>query len=520
MADRWHVNWLSEGVEQWNRRRKKVTFAPDLSGIRFFDLLPPDFRDAPKTSRFFERIDLSNANLAGADLSGLNFCNAAFSGANLTEADMSKSNFEKAKFTRANLAGANIARSLFSGAIFDNSIVTGVAFESAHISSALFIGSKLDTKQQNVAAIHSVRVFPDRESYRSELAERADSSKSSAKPHFLKEVKEEKPKTRKNKYDVFFGTNRIPVYTRGVLTGFNGNLDPNLSYGVCEVDVPEGHQIGSLGSPLWKRLVNRKDDRLKIETLIPLNGELFWSLLRDTSLRMKIKERPTIFVHGFNNSFEQAVIRSAQIGYDLGLGQGIGLFSWPSKGNLLSYNADEAAAEASKYALAEFIEQFVRHSTQGSANIIAHSMGCRCVLGAIEVLAAKQVPVEKYLNQVILAAADVDSAIMPHVGIYAVKHSTRTTSYISDRDKALKISGWLHSFPRIGITPPTFVLQGMDTILVNNLNLGDFAHGYVGTSRTILGDIFTLLSANSPPNERHAIEAISASGTNYWRIRD
>ena len=160
MADRWHVNWLSEGVEQWNRRRKKVTFAPDLSGIRFFDLLPPDFRDAPKTSRFFERIDLSNANLAGADLSGLNFCNAAFSGANLTEADMSKSNFEKAKFTRANLAGANIARSLFSGAIFDNSIVTGVAFESAHISSALFIGSKLDTKQQNVAAIHSVRVFP------------------------------------------------------------------------------------------------------------------------------------------------------------------------------------------------------------------------------------------------------------------------------------------------------------------------------------------------------------------------
>ncbi len=73
MSNNLHANWLKEGVKKWNYRRKKVTFQPDLSGIRFFDFLPSDFRDQPKASRFFERIDLSDANLIDADLSDLNF---------------------------------------------------------------------------------------------------------------------------------------------------------------------------------------------------------------------------------------------------------------------------------------------------------------------------------------------------------------------------------------------------------------------------------------------------------------
>jgi esterase/lipase superfamily enzyme len=69
----------------------------------------------------------------------------------------------------------------------------------------------------------------------------------------------------------------------------------------------------------------------------------------------------TLFIHGFNNSFEDAILRAAQIGYDLGIGQGIGLFSWPSQGvkTPKGYTTDEATAEASKYLLADFIEQFV-----------------------------------------------------------------------------------------------------------------------------------------------------------------
>ena len=520
MADIWHVEWLSEGVERWNRRRKKVDFVPDLSGIRFFDLLPPDFRDAPKTSRFFEGIDLSRAILAGADLSDLNFYNARFYHSDLTDADMSKSNFGNVDFSYADLSGADLSRSQLAGAVFEQSTVDRISFDNVNLVGTTFIATALDDHQERAAVSQAANIFADRNLITARvLDEGAEVNRHLRLPSASREPREDN-RTRKNKYDVFFGTNRNPVYERGALIGFDGKLRQSLSFGVCEVIVPEGHRLGSLGSRLWKRLINRKDDRLKLDALIPLNDELFWSLLRETSARMKVKERPTIFVHGFNNTFENAVLRAAQIGYDLGLGQGIGLFSWPSKGNLLAYNADEAASEASKYALADFIEQFVEHSSQKSANVIAHSMGCRIVLGAIEVLSARKAGALKYLNQVILAAADVDAAIMPHIGVHAVQHSTRTTSYVSGRDQALMISGWLHSFPRVGITPPTFVLQGMDTVLVNDLDLGDFAHGYVGASRTVLSDIFTLLSANLSPNERHAIEAISVGDLAYWRIKD
>ncbi|MBB5534872.1 alpha/beta hydrolase [Rhizobium giardinii] len=521
MADRWHVNWLSEGVERWNKRRKKVDFSPELSGVKFFDLLPPDFRDSPKTSRFFEGIDLSNANLTGADLSGLNFYNGKFSYSDLTGADMSMSNFNNATFIDANLSGANLTRSLLIGTVFENSRLLEVSFADANVSNAIFLGSDFDNGVQESIEKQSAHVFEDRDAYEAQFAvNRSAIQINDSVSHRLIGRKAADEKTRKNKYDVFFGTNRTPVFTRGVLVDFNRDHTTNISYGVCEVIVPNSHKIGSLGSPLWKRLLNRKDDRLRLDSLIPLNEELFWSFLKSTSDKMRIKERPTIFVHGFNNTFEQAVLRAAQIGYDIGLGQGIGLFSWPSKGSMTAYNADEASSESSKYALADFIEQFVENSRQKSANIIAHSMGCRTVLGALEVLSSTRSHVLKRLNQIILAAADVDTGIMPYVGVHAINHSTRTTSYVSETDTALKVSGWLHGFPRVGVTPPVFVLSGMDTILVNNLDLGEFSHGYLSASRTILNDIFALLSANSPPNERHAVESVKIGAQQYWRIND
>lgn len=522
MAESWHVEWLSEGVEKWNRRRRKVKFSPDLSGVKFFNLLPPDFRDSPKTSRYFEKIDLSDSNLAGADLSGLNFYKAKFANSDLSDADMSRSNFIEAKFKNADLSRATFFQSLFDKAIFENSNLQGVSFEGVGLDGALFVGSNVSGDQIAVAESHSAEVFSSRQSYRRLQASVAKEklARQPSESLLYEKVAKYDESTKKNSYDVFFGTNRNPVFARGALADFGGNLHSELSYGVCEVFVPEGHRMGSLGSPLWRRILNKSDDRLKVSALIYLNEVLFWKLIRDTSDRMKIKERPTIFVHGFNNTFQQAVLRAAQIGFDLGLGQGIGLFSWPSKGNFLKYSADEAASEASKYELANYIEKFVRHSNQKSINIIAHSMGCRSTLGAIEVLSSGRKSVLKSINQVILAAADVDAAIMPHLGAHAVKYAARTTSYISNRDAALKVSGWLHNFPRVGVTPPTFILEGMDTILVNDLDLGEFAHNYVGTNRIILSDIFDLLKTNSPPEDRHAIEAVSLDGRDFWRIKN
>ncbi len=517
MADEWHVEWLKEGVVRWNRRRKKVKFVPDLSGLNFYDFLPRDFRDAPKTSRTFEKIDLSDANLAEANLSNLNFAAANFKAANLLNATMTKSNFTNAKFIDTNLVGIDASGSMFEDAEFERVELARANFEGVEATGAVFISTELTSSQVRTLGEENILVFPSRAAHRDAVTQ---SNERYSLPSPSGPPTKDDGKTRKNRYDVFFGTNRVPKIERDAVVDFTGDKASELSFGICEVIVPEGHKIGSLGSPLFKRLYNRKDDRLKLENLIALNEELFFAQLRQSSNRMKIQERPTIFVHGFNNSFEAAVLRAAQIGYDLRIGQGIGLFSWPSKGKAKAYSADEATVEVSKYYLADFIEKFVANALDGTINVIAHSMGCRCLLGALEVLSNGRPHVLKSINQTILAAADVDASVMHFLGKHPVENATRTTSYVSDKDKALKVSKWLHDFPRVGVMPPTYVMNGMDTVIVNNLDLGKFSHGYVGTSRTILNDIFSLLKDNSPPSDRFSVAWDATSGQSCWRLKD
>ena len=517
MAVHSHVEWLKEGVIRWNKRRKRLNFSPDLSGVNFFDMLPPDYRDAPKTSRTFERIDLSNANLRGADLSNSNFRKANFRDADLTSANLSRSNFDDAKFMDSDLTDAVAYQSSFVGTEFVNTQINLVSFEGSDLSDSALIGSDISPDARKILLSRGARFFSNLTAYQ---AIRSAERGLSYSDRGAAGLRLDKPaKTPKVVYDVFFGTNRTPLFARGALDGFSGDISKSISYGLCEVTIPDGHDkpIGSLGSPLWKRLWNMKDDRLYISSLIGLDEELFFQHLVDSAERMNIKHDPTIFIHGFNNSFESAVLRTAQIGFDLQLGQGVGLFSWPSRGKKRAYASDERAAESSKYVLAEFISKLVEKSVTGKVNIIAHSMGCRCLLGALEVLSNGKVSVLRKINQIILAAADVDTSIMPRLGVAATQYSRRTTSYVSGHDKALKLSGWLHSYPRVGFLPPTFVMGGMDTVLVNDDDLGTLSHGYIGSNSRVLADIFQLLSKNDAPALRFSL--IAASG-GFWRFKN
>lgn len=451
-------------------------------------------------------------------MSDLNFANANFTNANLRDANLSKSNFEGAKFIRSDLSNANGTRAIFDSAIFENAQLEGLELNHSQMDSAVFVQTMLSSQQRHVIGDQRVREYESLTSYKTE---RSVSSHVVEQSMSQKEIPaEEDNRIKKAKYDVYYGTTRSPIIERGAIMGFDGNTHSELSFGVCEVIVPEGHRIGNIGTSLWKKLFNRKEDGLTIDSLIPLNEDLFWSHLVRTADRMKDKARPTVFVHGFNTNFESAVLRAAQIGHDLGIGQGIGLFSWASKGNLLNYSADEATAESSKYQLVSFLEKFVSEGSDFGINIIAHSMGCRCLLGALEILAERKSSTLDGIHQVILAAADVDSKLMPHLARHAVKYTTRTTSYVSDRDKALKLSSWRHSFPRVGISPPSYVFEGMDTVLVNDLKPDDFlSHAYFGNNRLIISDIHAILKHGFAPSSRHGLEADMTGSGPHWKFR-
>lgn len=516
MADDWHVEWLKEGVKKWNKRRKKVDFVPDLAGVNFFDLLPSDFRDSPKTSRFFEGIDLSRSILTESDLSGLNFQKANFNGADLSNSDLSMSNFSKAKFSEANLNRVDARNSNFQGAFFELVSILSVNFENANLKNVNFI--EVQANQSSTARItdQGANVFPMRSDYLAFAFSRAKAKMSTQSGSGLT-IKEKVG----DLYDVYYGTNRNAVFEQGKLIDFNGEFSKDLSYGICEVVVPESYKLGQIGRKSWTSIFKAKSEELHIRDIVALNDELFWMKLRTKSVKDKIGGKPTIFVHGFNTSFEEAVLKAAQLGMDIGIGGGIGLYSWPSKGKKLFYGSDVETVDLSCEVFASFLEKFIKNVEFEKFNIIAHSMGCRCVLGAIDVLAKTKPQVLHKINHIILAAADVNVHKMPNFLKHLVGSSESLTAYVSEEDIPLKFSSFAHDYPRVGLTPPTFVQDGIDTIIVNKSeNAGQLSHGYISRNRSVFNDMFHILKNDLPPSARHGLEKISVNTHIAWKIKE
>src|SRR5690242_7882870 len=186
-----------------------------------------------------------------------------------------------------------------------------------------------------------------------------------------------------------------------------------------------------------------------------LHVDAYWNGIAVQLAELDADERGAlIFVHGYNVSFEDAALRASQIGFDLSVKGAMAFFSWPSQGSTRGYPADEATIEASEGVIADFMTDFAERSGAGAVHIIAHSMGNRGVLRAVNRIAAKaQRRTGKPFGQVILAAADVDADVFRQLSAAYAEVASRTTLYVSKRDRAVEASRWLHKFARAGLMP-------------------------------------------------------------------
>jgi esterase/lipase superfamily enzyme len=324
------------------------------------------------------------------------------------------------------------------------------------------------------------------------------------------------------RYAVWYGTNRALRDAGDPSKGYSANRDTKVHLGICDVFIPKSHKIGSIGSSWWERVKTGVDDRLKILNIAELAADAFWGKLAAHLGHFPVEERDAvIFVHGYNVAFEEAALRAAQIGFDLSVKGGMAFFSWPSQGALSKYASDEASIEASELAIMQFMIDFAMRSGAPRVHIIAHSMGNRGVLRAVDRIAtrAQEITGVKF-GQIILAAADVDADTFRNLCAAYVRVSQRTTLYVSTRDLAVEASQWLHTFPRAGLLPPIMIVPGIDTINVTNADLTALGHGYVAEARGVLQDMHQLLVHGDAPERRFGLEqGRTAAGERYWLIR-
>lgn len=292
---------------------------------------------------------------------------------------------------------------------------------------------------------------------------------------------------------------------------YKNDRDSKLNYGYCDVYIPDSHKFGSIGSNWFKRWVTFNDDRLKINDTYFCEKEDFFNGMRENVS----KSDTVVFIHGFNTTFEDSIIRSAQIGFDLEIDNMIA-FSWPSIGEVSDYSTDTTNIEYSINFIKQFlleVSNFIEDTEK--IHIIAHSMGNRGLIRAFENMFLTN-NLNKF-GQIFLAAPDMDSDVFKQLAYVYPRQSLRTTLYVSNKDKALKASQWIYKSPRVGLSPPVTIVDNIDTIEVSDVDLTDFlGHTYIANSSTLIYDIRDLIINNVEPIKRFRLSNCKS----YWKFKN
>ncbi|MDF2376295.1 MAG: alpha/beta hydrolase [Verrucomicrobiales bacterium] len=308
--------------------------------------------------------------------------------------------------------------------------------------------------------------------------------------------------------DVFYGTNRKPTEAEGSNGQYGGerNREGPMEYGKTTVSIPLHHQIGVVERPKWYKLEFSESPKkhVVILDLEKMDSKTFFSTVSSTAGE-RPKNEALLFIHGFNVAFDDAVRRTGQIAFDLDFGGVAMTYSWPSKASLTAYTVDEANAEWSIPHLTQFLMDLQENTEIDKIHVIAHSMGTRVLSYALA--NAKDEGFDLDLHNVILAAPDIDADIFKDQIFPKLSVATeKLTMYASSDDAALKLSQGIHGNSRLGLSGASLhVLGGMDTVNASGIDTSMLGHGYYGSQKVVVTDIFNLIIKGLEPLKRELI---------------
>jgi esterase/lipase superfamily enzyme len=320
----------------------------------------------------------------------------------------------------------------------------------------------------------------------------------------------------------YYATNRKQGTSAEPAKLYGPQLDSTFRYGRAIITIPPTHTPGNLEMPsLWK--LEREADPNKhfvLKSVVPLNADAARKEMAEKLQGMSAKSL-LLFVHGYNTSFAEAALRTAQLAHDLRFPGMAFFYSWPSAGSALSYWQDEETAQLSEGVFEDLLGELSRLPVT-DIYIVAHSMGNRIVTGALRTRVDKKEST-KQIRELLLAAPDINAELFRTVIApkLAAMQGTRTTVYASSSDLALKASKIVHGFQRVGDTiGGVFVYPRFDTIDASGASTMTraYGHSYLMDSSSVLKDIQAIIRQRVAAKQRGLIETGTAPNA-YWRLQ-
>ncbi len=236
--------------------------------------------------------------------------------------------------------------------------------------------------------------------------------------------------------DLLVATTRAPSTEPGVL--FGGERAEQVSAAELVISIPpdKNRKIGEVQWP--KKLPpNPETDfsTVSIKPLAQLSDARPW-LIRT----MPKSRRVLLFVHGFNNRYEDAVYRFAQIVHDSKTDVAPVIFTWPSRASIWDYNYDKESTNYSRDALEELLRRASENPAVGEITVMAHSMGSWLTVEALRQMAIRDGHVNSKIKDVILASPDLDVDVFRQQWLAMGSNKPKFTIFVSQDDRALALS--------------------------------------------------------------------------------
>ena len=321
---------------------------------------------------------------------------------------------------------------------------------------------------------------------------------------------------------VLFATNRQPA--RGTPVVF-GNDPSAMSYGYADVSLPRDRQLGMLEAPSIWRLEFREDpNKHVVLRATRTEGEATFFDRFGEHVSRSEKREALVFIHGFNQTFDEALKRTAQIAYDLTFDGPAVTFGWPSQGALtpLSYTRDQRNADLSAKALKDLLLRLKGSSPRITIHVIAHSMGNRVLAEALTQMGSDFGTASgRPLREVAMIAPDIDAELFRQAARQIAGRAERVTLYASSKDSALRAAQRVAGYPRAGEAGPgLLVIPGIDTIDASAVetSLLGLGHSYYADNRTILADLHSLIRGRRP-SDRFGLSPVKGPSGSYWLFR-
>ena len=251
--------------------------------------------------------------------------------------------------------------------------------------------------------------------------------------------------------DILVGTTRKPSDKPGFLFSGERGREPEMTEIKVSIPPAKNREIGQVQWPRRLPPDPSKEFATVAVNPVPLSAAPAW-----VRSHLPKSRRVLIFVHGFNNQYEDAVYRFAQIVHDSGTDVAPVLFTWPSRGSIFAYNYDKESTNYSRDALETLLRQASRDPSIAEVTIMAHSMGSWLTMEALRQMAIRDGRVDPKIKNVILASPDLDVDVFGQQLEEIGKPRPSMTLFVSRDDRALQLSKRISgNVDRLGQIDPT-----------------------------------------------------------------